>query len=479
MPTIQLVQAENVKRIEAVEVKPTPTGLEIVAGRNEQGKSSLLDAIEMALGGQKAVPDVPIRKGADSARIVVQTDSLVVTRTFTDQGSYLKVEDTDGRRFGSPQAILDKLVGTLTFDPLGFLQMTPAQQADVLIDVAGVRKQLAELDSHEEEACLIRRDAKRDLGQANGELVGKPAPEGEVPEERIDVKAVATELQAARQKHWDYAGLEKQHNTVLEANEGLRQNIASIEAQIKQLQAAITQRQQLIAKQATDAEQLMAQMQQLEGDGLPAIKPLEERIETADGLNQRFDQWQSQTKAHDEAKQKMLDSQQEVQLAEKGVNRTRAERRKLLAGLKTPLKGLTLAEDAKQVVWGELPFEQASQSEQLRVSLAITAALNPKLRIALVRDGSLLDDEHLAELAKWATAQKFQVWLERVNTDGASVVIEDGRCVDEKRPTAVVAPGAERPAAGHGAGDPPQQRPAEQPAGGDGADHAADEPVAL
>jgi len=195
------------------------------------------------------------------------------------------------------------------------------------------------------------------------------------------------------------------------------------------LQENVKQREAMIAKQAADAKRVEGRMRDLL-DGLPAITPLEERIASADATNRQYDEWQNKTREHQEAKTKRDECNAAVTQTEKAVEIIRGNRRNLLAGLKTPLDGLTLAEDARQVVWGELPFDQASQSEQLRVSLAITAALNPELRIALVRDGSLLDDEHLAQLARWATEQQFQVWLERVGTDGASVVIEDGMVAD-------------------------------------------------
>lgn len=48
------LKSENVKRLSVVEVIPKDKALVIVAGKNGQGKSSVLDSIMFALaGGQK------------------------------------------------------------------------------------------------------------------------------------------------------------------------------------------------------------------------------------------------------------------------------------------------------------------------------------------------------------------------------------------------------------------------------------------
>ena len=77
---------------------------------------------------------------------------------------------------------------------------------------------------------------------------------------------------------------------------------------------------------------------------------------------------------------------------------------------------------------GDVPFDQLSDAQRLRVSIAVAGSMNPKLRIVRVRDGSLLDNEAMAELKTYAEANDLQVWIERVSDgEGTGVVIEDGR----------------------------------------------------
>lgn len=157
---VRLLQAENIKRLKAVEI--TPEGnLVVIRGNNGQGKTSVLDSIEMALGGAKTIPDKPIREGEDHARIVLETDELIITRTFNENGSYLKVKNRDGASFTNGQEVLNNLVGKFRFDPLAFTRMKPSEQAQTLRDLVGINT--SELDQKRKVAFDIRRDINRDI----------------------------------------------------------------------------------------------------------------------------------------------------------------------------------------------------------------------------------------------------------------------------------------------------------------------------
>lgn len=126
--------AENFKRLQVVEIKPDGSLIQ-VQGKNAQGKSSVLDAIWAALGGKKAIPGEPIRRGADEARIELllgddQKTEYVVKRTFgRGREPQIVVEAPDGARYATPQTLLDGLLGALSFDPLAFARMAPKDQA--------------------------------------------------------------------------------------------------------------------------------------------------------------------------------------------------------------------------------------------------------------------------------------------------------------------------------------------------------------
>ncbi|MGB9903497.1 MAG: AAA family ATPase, partial [Desulfotomaculales bacterium] len=138
------LQAENIKKLKAVEIVPEGNVVKIT-GKNEQGKTSVLDAIWWALAGTKNIQEQPIRKGENKANVTLDLGDLIVTRTFTPTGSYLKVENKDGATFKSPQAMLDKLIGELTFDPLAFAKSDSKKQVETLLKVVKIQPDIERL----------------------------------------------------------------------------------------------------------------------------------------------------------------------------------------------------------------------------------------------------------------------------------------------------------------------------------------------
>ena len=114
------LKAENIKKVKAVEITPKDDVV-VISGKNAQGKTSVLDAIWFALGGKDNIPSQPIRQGKEKARVVLDLGQYKVTRIFTKAGTYLTVENAQGATFKSPQALLDKMIGDLSFDPLAFI----------------------------------------------------------------------------------------------------------------------------------------------------------------------------------------------------------------------------------------------------------------------------------------------------------------------------------------------------------------------
>ncbi|PIU32864.1 MAG: hypothetical protein COT06_00430, partial [Syntrophobacteraceae bacterium CG07_land_8_20_14_0_80_61_8] len=129
--------AENVKRLRAVQITPEGHIVQI-SGPNAAGKTSVLDCIWYALGGGSALPEQPIRKGAAKGEIHLDLGEMLVSRTFTQSGSYLKVVSKDGRECNSPQKLLDSLLGKLAFDPLAFARLSEDRQRELLMNLVSI-----------------------------------------------------------------------------------------------------------------------------------------------------------------------------------------------------------------------------------------------------------------------------------------------------------------------------------------------------
>lgn len=187
------LKAENIKKLVAIEIMPDGNMVQIT-GKNGQGKTSIIDSIWWALAGAEHIQAQPIRQGAETATIQLDLGRLKVERRFTKKGNYLTVTNEEGARYPSPQTMLDELLGALSFDPLAFARMKPAEQFDMLRRTVKLDIDFAELDRLDkrdfEARTLVNRDAKVKRNVAHSVSV----PDG-LPAERIDEAPILTELQ--------------------------------------------------------------------------------------------------------------------------------------------------------------------------------------------------------------------------------------------------------------------------------------------
>ncbi len=394
---------ENVKRIKAVRID-VDGSLTQITGKNGQGKSSCIDALESALGGKKSEPVEPVRKGESGARTVVELDEITVTKTWNESGvSSLMVKSNDGVTFAKPQAMLDALVGKLSFDPLAFMVMPAKEQLVLLKKIAGL--DFGEIESEEkrvfEQRTNVNRDHKKAVstceqqtadGWANG-------PDAEVKitdliNERANAESLQQEKQAAV-------------NVNIEREEQARKNADEI--------ARLQEESRLLGQAVAKTEKRIKEII------VPDINALTAKIEGAEDANQK-----ARNKATLKENQAARDKFKKLSDGHtKRLEELANEKTEMVENANMPIEGLSFAEN--EVLFNDLSLKVASQSQQLRISAAIGLALNPNLRILLMRNGSLLDSEAMQELATFAEEHDAQIIIERV-TDGEAIgiVIEDG-----------------------------------------------------
>lgn len=394
--------AENIKKLRAVEIIPTGNVVTI-AGRNGAGKSSVLDSLWWALAGAKHIQAVPIRTGEDKARIRLDLGELIVERKFTASGSTVTVTSADGARYDSPQRMLDALLGALAFDPLAFVSQEPRQQFEALKAIVPLDVDLDDLDRKNkadyDRRTDLNRQAKEKRAQASGvEVVGA------APGSLIDTPAIKDDLTNAART-----------NSAIESERArrarLESDLESLIAEWDRLHDKIDSLRVEIAMLAPMAEPV-------------AIEDIRGRLDQAEADNRAF---------HAARKRQALAEEAERLEANAGdlteTMRMRTEMKaEAIAAARMPVLGLAFGDGI--VTYGGIPFDQASTAEQLRVSVAIAMAAHPKLRVIRIKEGSLLDAGNLELIADMAREQGYQVWIERVQTDGqVGIVIEDGQVV--------------------------------------------------
>lgn len=391
------LQAENVKRLHAVEIEPDGS-LVVIGGQNGQGKSSVLDSIMYALGGTSTVCSEPIHQGEKKASVEIDLGEFKVTRRFTANGSSLKVVAADGVEMKSPQAVLDKLHGSLAFDPLGFASMKPADQLQTLKTLVGVDTKL--VDTRIESVRANRTLVNRDLKAAEARLSAARFTPG-APESEVSSAALVQQIEHLR-------------SAEIRANAS-REHVNAMEIQLANARNALDAAQRQYDAAATGlkvAEGLVDK---------PALDAARASLANADSVNRTVRANAEYTRIKGEAKALQVASDE----ASSEIERLESEREKMIAAARFPIGGLSLGPSG--VMFDGKPFEQASSAEQLRVSIAMAIAMNPKLRVCLIRDGSLLDADSLALVAEMAEKHDFQIWMERVGEgEECSVIIEDG-----------------------------------------------------
>ena len=401
------LSAENYKRLSAVEITPDLDAATVtIAGRNAQGKSSVLDAIWAALSNTAAARGTtttrPIRDGEKAARVTVDLGDIIVTRKWEGDKNTLIVESADGARFPSPQKMLDDLIGRLSFDPLAFASLpAKAQQAELL--------NLVELPFNPVELAAKRKglfDQRADIGregkQLKGQLDGYPLPAADLPETELSVSQLVSELRAAQGQEQERVdaerGAERAARVIAEAEETLK----------------IARRDLEVAQERLTG---LPEMRDLAA----SLSAIETQIDNAESINNSVRTEAERKRIEEKSNAKRL----EYKSLTSQIEQLDKSKSAALSNAKFPVDGLGFDDDG--VTYNGVPFAQASSAERLRVSVAMAMALNPKIRVIRIADGSLLDSENLAVIEAMAAEQGFQVWIEVVDETGAiGVVIEDG-----------------------------------------------------
>lgn len=413
--------AENFMRLSVVQITPEGNLIQIT-GANGQGKTSTLDAIWAALGGKDAVPEEPIKAGKKAARIEVKLGDddglkLTVERTFTEKGTYLTVKSPDGGKFAKPQQIMDGLMGAIGFDPLQFMGMDAKQQFATIRNIVPLAVDMDAMDRRRATIFEARTALNRAITSARARVAAITFPD-DLPDVAPDRQAIIARLSSA-----------SQHNAAIDAMEREEE---AINARCAELHTHLNHLQEQVKTAAAACETAMAEhtriYQRVHPDRIDVTK-VRADLEAADALAEGFRLRQAKIEAEGELTTLTREEEEKTGMIAE-IDRLKAE---AITKVPMPVEGLAFHVPAGEsfsqgtVTYKGHPLRQASGAEQLAVSAAIGAALNPKLKVLLCRDGSLLDSKSLTALSAFAEKTGIQVFLERVDESGEiGVVIEDG-----------------------------------------------------
>lgn len=412
------LEAENVKRLRAVAFDPAKHAV-IIGGANAQGKSSLLDSLFYALGGGRALPEMPIRAGEERATIRVDLGGLTVERVIKPGGATLVVRNAEGDALQSPQKILDRMVGALTFDPLDFVRADVKGQVKQLEGILGTN--VAALDAERKRAFDQRTEVNREVGRLRAALGAEPV----VPAEGRDTEALLAELRTFDAATEMVKAADAEAGRTRWEADAMATRVRELEAEIAQLQAKLGEARAKADRLREVAEQkkLAVAEAQERLRGRRTVGDIQDEIRAANEVVRKRDAhaaWAASQAALAQAEAASGDLT--AQLAAMDAAR---EAKVAAAVAEVGLVGLGL--DERGVTWGGIPLAQCSSAEQLRVAVGLGFASNPQIRVVLLREGALLDDASLAAVVAMAEQADAQVWIEVVGDRGpGAVIIEDG-----------------------------------------------------
>lgn len=398
---INALELENVKRIKAVRLEPSPNGLTIIGGKNGQGKTSVLDAIAWGLGGDRYKPSVPAREGAlVPPSIHIELDNgLVVERKGVN--SALKVVDATGKKSG--QRLLDAFISKLALDLPAFLSATDKEKADTLLKIIGVGDQLTALEEKEKKLYFQRTEIGRYRDMKEKAAKNMPSYPN-LPETPISASDLIKQQQAILAKNGE-------NQRKRENEEYYNRILAEAQIAFDKAKAALKQAEQdcLAARKA--AEDLQDE----------STAELEKNIADIEEINQKIRINEDKKKAEEEADSYSLKYNQLTDVLDEVRNKKQA----LLDGADLPLPGLSVEEG--KLIYNSVPWDGMSGAEQLKVATAIVRKLNPECGFVLMDKLEQMDLDTLQEFGTWLKDQGLQVIATRVSTGAeCSIIIEDG-----------------------------------------------------
>lgn len=411
---ITALQAENVKRIKAVQIEPAPTGLTIVGGNNNQGKTSVLDAIAWALGGEKYRPNAAAREGAVSPpRLRVTLSNGIVVERKGKNGA-LTVTDPTGKRAG--QTLLNEFVEQLALDLPRFLNASDKEKADTLLKIIGVGDQLAVMDQ--------RIKALYDKRTTVGQIAAQKKAYAEEMQEYPDAPAEPVSALELIRRQQDILARNGENQRKRTHAAQLEDTVTRLQAKADDLQARLDEAHAALIRAKNDLDTARKSAADLEDESTAEI---EAALANVEEINRKVRANLDKARAMDDAREM---SAQYADLTAQ-LNEARQKRTALLDGADLPLPGLGVEDGA--LTYNGRHWNDMSGSDQLRVATAIVRKLNPACGFVLLDKLEQMDLRTLQEFGAWLQDEGLQAIATRVSTGGeCQIIIEDGRVAGDE-----------------------------------------------
>ena len=405
---INTLEFENVKRIKAVKIEPTENGLTIIGGKNNQGKSSVLDAIAWALGGDRYRPSNPQRDGSVTPpHLKIElSNGLIVERK--GKNSDLKVIDPSGNKAG--QQLLNEFIEQLALDLPKFMEATSKEKANTLLQVIGVGDKLFELEKQEKE-LYNQRHTIGQIADQKKKFAEEMTVYPEAPSEPVSAAELIKQQQEILAKNGE-------NQKKRERADSIADQCANAYGVVKELENKLAEAKEKHRQLERDLETAKKDAKDLQDE---STEELERNIAQIDEINVKVRANAAKEAADIEA----ADYKDQYDDMTSKIENVRKEKMALLDGAELPLAGLSV-EDG-ELTYNGRKWDSMSGSDQLKVSVAIVRKLNPNCSFVLMDKLEQMDLDTLKSFGEWLQNEGLQVIATRVSTgDECQIIIEDG-----------------------------------------------------
>jgi len=408
MSKIIKLKSENFKKIQVVDLYPDEN-INIISGKNGAGKSSILDSIAFGIGGKKSVEKLtePIRKGEKKAEVTIELNDYNIKRVVTGSGERLEVTAKDGKKLNSPQALLDSLYGSISFDPLKFASMDAKEQIKTLFNSVSTDVKWDDLETKKKELFEERTVTNREVKRLETAIFNLPTlTSDDFKMQKPDAADLISRISASQEQNMVIQDLQKNYEAAIEKFKQIKAQIDDLTKQLEVVKnEGISLKNTLsVVKQPEDIEPLKKQLAEIEKSQIKYQKVQEKKSYST----------------------QLIEAQKKADELTENINKIEFTKIYTLENANLPVKGLSFTEEG--ITYNGIPFAQACSSDKLRISTVISCLLNKGLKVILIRDGSLLDSENMAMLKRIAEYYDNQIWIEKVDETGkVGIVIEEGK----------------------------------------------------
>lgn len=377
-----------------------------ISGDNGAGKSTIIDAIFLAIigktyAGKGRSIEKLITMWQETSEIEVELAwsdrTIKIKRKITESWNvWLDIRASDGSKLY--QKDLDALLSEFTVDPLEFTRKSNREKYETIKNVTWVDTERvdAEIEVQEEktkQARAVATEYKKTLDN-----IGNPEKV-----ERVDT-----------------AELTEQINKIVSDNA----KIDNLDEKIKNWEEYIAELQQKLAEAVKLKDQYKAEREQL-GEKKP-LEELREKANKAAEINRQAEQWEK----YKEMRQKSLDADTMLAGNKEKLEELRGKKKDMIATAQMPIDDMEFSEK-DGVIIKDIPFDQYSSAQQLKMACKIATATNPLLKVIYIKDGSLLDEKSMQEMEEFAEKEWYQIFIERVGEEFDSIVMREGRQVGD------------------------------------------------